>query len=389
MVSVLTDVACTGCGCVCDDLTVTVEDHRIHSVGTNCPLARAHFADAQASGAFPLDAAQHQAAIAQAAALLAGARSPLFVGGALSGTEGQRALVELADAIGAVIDPSPSLSATAAVVAFQQAGESTCTLGEVRHRSDFILYWRSNPVVTHPRHLERYSAEATTDSLFGGRAARTLIVVDEGPTETSAKADLLLAAAPDGDLSALTALRMLVRGLTLPADWQAPAGWTLVSLRDLAQRMLACHSGVIFYGEGVGASATGHASIEALSKLVMELNRTTRFYSRRMRQAGGAASNVLCWQTGFAQATSLASGGPRYGPGEYSASTVIERREADVCLVVGREAWQGLSAAARAELQAIPTILLDRSSAPLDWQPTVTIGAALRKAALDIDLVDM
>ena len=41
-------------------------------------------------------------------------------------------------------------------MALQQVGESTCTLGEVRNRADLVIVWGSDPVVTHPRHLERY-----------------------------------------------------------------------------------------------------------------------------------------------------------------------------------------------------------------------------------------
>ena len=36
-------------------------------------------------------------------------------------------------------------------------GKVTCTLGEVKNRADFIVYWGGNPAEGHPRHFTKYT----------------------------------------------------------------------------------------------------------------------------------------------------------------------------------------------------------------------------------------
>jgi formylmethanofuran dehydrogenase subunit B len=55
----------------------------------------------------------------------------------------------------------------------------------------------------------------------------------------------------------------------------------------------------------------------------------------------------------------MARGYPRYNPGEFSVQGVLERREADACLLVGSETLGWLSQAALHHLGRIPTVLLD------------------------------
>jgi formylmethanofuran dehydrogenase subunit B len=112
---------------------------------------------------------------------------------------------------------------------------------------------------------------------------------------------------------------------------------------------------------------------------VTDLNRHTRFYARRMRIPGdvAGADSVLCWTTGFPFSVSLARGYPRYNPGEYSASEVLERNEADACLLVGSEGVAALSESARARLVRIPTIVLDYPNETCPFTPAVSFTTAV------------
>jgi formylmethanofuran dehydrogenase subunit B len=103
--------------------------------------------------------AAYQEAIQSAAGILRSARAPLFYGLSKSSTEGQRAAVCLADRLGATIDTTASEGHAPSILAMQQCGESTCSLGEIRNRADLVIYWCADPVETHPRHMERYSME--------------------------------------------------------------------------------------------------------------------------------------------------------------------------------------------------------------------------------------
>jgi formylmethanofuran dehydrogenase subunit B len=88
------------------------------------------------------------------------------------------------------------------------------------------------------------------------------------------------------------------------------------------------------------------------------------------------ADSVLCWQTGFPFSVSLSRGYPRYNPGEYSAADLLRRQEVDVCLLVGGESLPALPAEAQVYLRSIPTIVLDNTSQPIPWQPTVRFNTA-------------
>jgi len=380
MLEVFEDVACTVCGCVCDDLRLTVEAGRIVHAERACSLAEPWLL-AQNSREPPVALISGQTtsldgALAHAAELLDRAKSPLIYGLSRSSTEGQKAAVRLADHLGATIDTTASLCHAPSIMALQQVGESTCSLGEIRHRADLIIYWGSNPVVSHPRHLERYSADSV-GQFIAGRSERTLVVVDIQPTATTERADLFLQIEPGRDFEALWTLRALVAGLPIPAEIHT--GLPLEQLRDLAERMKRCRCGVIFFGLGVARQGIAHASVEALLRLVTDLNRHTRFHARRMRVYGdvAGADSVLCWQTGFPFSVNLARGYPRYSPGEYSADALLARGEADACLLVGSEGIGPLSSAAKQHLASIPTIILDYPTVDPPLVPDVRFTTAV------------
>ncbi len=283
---ILTDVACTVCGCVCDDLRVTVGGDRIVRAEGACSLAEPWLLG-QGNHRPPVARIEGKvtsldAALDHAAELLHQARSPLIYGLSRSNTEGQRAAVALADRLGATVDTTAARGHAPSILALQEAGESTCTLGEVKNRADLVVFWGSDPVVSHPRHLERYSLDATGLFCPNGRSDRFLVVVDVQPTATSARADLFLRVRPGEDFDLLWALRAMLRGVE-PGE-SPVAGVALTQMRELLTRMTACRVGVVFFG--LGLSRGGARTVEALLRLGIDLNRHARFYVRRMRVSG-------------------------------------------------------------------------------------------------------
>jgi formylmethanofuran dehydrogenase subunit B len=378
---IVDNVACTVCACVCDDLSLTVQHDRIVRAERACSLSEPWFALQNGNsapfaqrGSQPLD---RDEAIAEAVAMLRAARNPLIYGLSRSSTEGQRAAVALADFLGANIDTTASEGHAPSLLALQESGESTCSLGEVRHRADLVIFWGSNPVVSHPRHLERYALWPKGNRLPNGRVDRTLVVVDTERTATAELADLFLPVPADRDFEALWTLRLLLQGRE-PAEG-VDTGLPLEQLRDLAERMKRCQYGVVFFGYGLARQPLGNRVVEALLRLTMELNRFTRFQARRMRVLGdvSGADNVLCWQTGYPFSVNLSRGYPRYNPGEYSASDLLARGETDLVLFVGSDRVDYFPVAAQARLSQIPTILLDHAGAEPLWTPTLRFTTAV------------
>ena len=125
--------------------------------------------------------------------------------------------------------------------------------------------------------------------------------------------------------------------------------------------MKSARYGAIFFGLGLTRHGTPHQNVEALLRLVTDLNEHTRFVVRRMRIPGdvAGADSVLCWQTGFPFSVNLNRPWPRFNPGEFTAGDMLERGEIDAALLVGTEGIDKLSPSAQAALRTIPCIVLD------------------------------
>ena len=91
----------------------------------------------------------------------------------------------------------------------------TCTLGEVKNRADFIVYWGGNPAECHPRHFTKYTLMQKSKFLPRGRKDRTMILVDIRETKSGGAADIFLQIRPGKDFEVLTILRALVKGCLL------------------------------------------------------------------------------------------------------------------------------------------------------------------------------
>jgi formylmethanofuran dehydrogenase subunit B len=376
------DVACTVCGCVCDDLQVTFSGDRVTRAKGACKLAQPWFESLSRPDTRPAASIEGRAsslapAIERAADILRASRAPLIWGLSRSSTAGQRAAVLLAEQIGATIDTTASVCHGPSIMAIQQVGESTCSLGEVRNRADLIMFWGADPAESHPRHFERYSVDAAGLFTPRGRADRTVIVIDSEATATSSMADVFIRIRPDADFELIWALRQLLRGIELPAPLDV--GMPAQELRDLAGRLASCRYGAVFFGLGLAQRGLGHKNVEALLSLVDDLNDHTRFIARRLRIPGDVtgADAVLCWLTGFPFAVNMARGFPRYNPGEYSANDLLERGEVDACLLVGSDACSHLSDRAQLKIEQLPSIALDYPNARLPFEATVQITTAI------------
>jgi formylmethanofuran dehydrogenase subunit B len=362
-------------------LRITVQGERIIRAEGACHLAEPwylsqgnrHPPAAEGDG----EPVAFDAALERATNILRAARAPLIYGLSRSNTEGQQAAIALADRLGATIDTTASLGHAPAILALQEVGESTCSLGEVRNRADLILFWGSNPVESHPRHFERYSVDPVGEFLPGGRKDRTVVVVDVRPTATSERADIFLQVEAGRDFEVLWTLRSLIRGQQPASD--AIAGAPIDRLRDLAQRMMTCRCGIAFFGLGLSRTHLGHRSVEALLRLVTDLNAFTRFYARRMRVSSdvAGADSVLAWQTGYPFSVNLARGYPRFNPGEFTAHDLLLRGEVDACLLVGSFGVRRFSPEAIANLRRIPTIVLDPPTLESLTPPTVRFTTAI------------
>lgn len=360
------NVVCAFCGCVCDDITVIVEDGRITQAKNACVLGKAWFQGHGHPSNLPVARVDGQPVsldegVDVAARLLAGARYPMIYGLSSTSCEAQRQAVALAEVLGGNIDCCTSVCHGPSGMALQGIGEPTCTLGEIKNRADLVIYWGSNPADSHPRHMTRYAVTVKGMFIPRGRKDRTVVLVDVRPTPSVRAADIFLQIRPGKDFEVLWALRALIRGQVIDAASLNGTGITLAQLTDLAERMKHCKFGVLFIGQGLTQSRGKHLNTSAAFLLVRDLNAITKFALMPMRGHGNVTGvdSVMAWQTGFPFGVNFSLGYPRFNPGEFTMVDVLSRGEADAALIVASDPVANLPRPVGQRLAEMPTVALD------------------------------
>jgi formylmethanofuran dehydrogenase subunit B len=406
--TIINSVACPFCGCLCDDIELTVENGEIIEMKNGCFLSNAKFLNfnnelrilkplMRKNG--ELVQVSFEEALHKSAEILVNANYPVLYGWSSTSCEAQRIGIELAEQLGGVFDNTSSVCHGPSVLGMQEVGIPTTTLGQVRHRADLIIYWGSDPLSSHPRHMQRYtyfakgrfeestrkvctnqnSIEANKgmdsenfqpqverdnpDPNFSPPAlcekTRKLVVVDVRKTLTAEKADVFLQTEPNKDFELIQTLQMLVNNQEIDVD--NVAGVPVKYLSEVAELLVDCNFGVIFFGMGLAQSGGKSRNIEAAIKLVRDLNTRTKFSIMPMRGHFNVtgANIVSAWQTGFPFAVDFSLGYPRYNPGETSFAEILMRQESDAVLVVASDPVAGLPKIAAEHLVKNPLIVID------------------------------
>jgi formylmethanofuran dehydrogenase subunit B len=363
---IVKDATCTFCGCVCDDIDLTVEGNRITKAKNACVLGKAWFFEHQADESRPEALiggapASVDEALGEAARLLAGARYPVVYGLSDTTVEAQRAAVELADLLGACLDTTTSVCHGPSGIAFQTIGEATCTLGEIKNRADLLVFWGGNPAESHPRHFTKFSVTPKGMFVPRGRKDRYVVLVDVRRTPSARAADLFLQVRPRKDFELLWALRALVKGVEVDPGIEAETGVSLATLTALVNRMKRAKYGVFLFGMGLSMTRGKHYNAAAILALARDLNQHTRFVAKPMRGHGNVtgADNVVSWSTGYPFGVNLGRGYPRFNPGEFTTVDLLSQGEADAALIIAADPAANFPQPAIEHLKRIPIVVLD------------------------------
>ena len=353
---VVEDVTCLGCGCACDDIQVTVRGDRIVDAGRACALGAAWFGDGSLPAEAAVDAqrAPIEAALASAAGLVRAAKRPLVYLAPGITNETAREAVALADAIGAALDSVTSDTTMGAILAAQERGRASATLGEARHRADLVVWWGVDPARRYPRYAERYLP-----------ASPTVIAVDIGERLAPPEADRRFLLPAEDEMATLAVLRGLV---TAPAPEPAPnekdpvAAAIWARARALAAALIAARYVVVVADPepepDARAQPAGHVRMSALIAFVQALNGPTRAALSLLRGGGNRSGidAVLTSQTGYPAAVDFSRGVPRYRPFDGRASQLASRREVDAAVVVGY--LDAVPAEVSAFVRTVPAVVI-------------------------------
>ncbi|RMG37234.1 MAG: formylmethanofuran dehydrogenase subunit B [Planctomycetota bacterium] len=379
---VVSNATCTFCGCVCDDMELTVEGNRIVKARNACVLGKAwffnHHIEDRPEATIEGRPASYEEAIERAAEILCNAVYPVTYGLSDTTCEAQRVALAITDWIGGTVDTTTSVCHGPSGIAFQEVGEVTCSLGEIKNRADFLVFWGGNPAESHPRHFTRYSLMPKGEFVPNGRKDRTAVLIDVRKTKSAKAVDIFLQVKPRSDFELAWAMRALVRGIEPDPSVERKTGVSLEVLRDVVERMKQARFGVILFGMGLTMTRGKHLNSEAVLALARDLNRHTRWTAKPMRGHGNVtgADNVVSWTTGYPFGVNLGRGYPRFNPGEFTTADLLARGEADAALIIASDPMSNFSQPAREHLKRIPVIVLDPKETETSRIATVAFTTA-------------
>ena len=320
-----------------------------------------------------------------------------------------------------MIDNTSTICHGPSTLAVQEVGLVGCTLGQIRHRADLIIYWGSNPWNSHPRHMERYTSlsegrfrkstwkrlasrfraesvkkkisriaelvykegfsassksEKKVESQLLTSKERKMIVVDARKTRSADVADHFMQIEPGKDFEVLQALRALINDEEI--DVEEVGGISIEKLEEIADVMINCTFGVIFFGLGLTMSRGKHRNVETAIKLTQDLNKFTKFVIMPMRGHFNVTGTdtVFTWQTGFPYAVDFSHNYPRYNPGETSVVDILLRGDSDAALVVASDPVSNFPRDASRNLVKNPLIVIDPHFSPTASMADVVIPSA-------------
>jgi formylmethanofuran dehydrogenase subunit B len=412
--SIVKSVTCPICGCLCDDIELTVENNEVTKVKNGCAICESKFLSYKCEHRIKtplirkdgkLVPVSMEEAVHKAAEILANSNYPILYGWSSTSSEAQRVGMELTEEVGGIIDNTAVVCHGPSILGIQEVGIPTCTLGQIRHRADLVIYWGCDPWSAHPRHLERYTnftegrfeksewkaymqklkAQAGQKKIqsaarsgfvkgqvpkpktcyIGGvppamdKGGRKLIVVDVRKSMTAEMADYFIQVEPNKDYELMQALRALVRDEEL--DVEKVAGVPVEYLKEVADALVSCELGVIFFGMGLTQSAGKFRNIEVAISLVRDLNMRTKFLIMPMRGHFNVtgANVVSAWQSGYPYGVDFSTGYPRYNPGETTCMDVLLRGENDASLVIAADPGANFPKRAIENMVKHPLIVID------------------------------
>lgn len=263
------------------------------------------------------EAAALDAAVAQAAKLLAVSKMPVIAG---LGTDvaGARAAIKLAQRLGGAVDHMHSAALLRDLDVMRGAGMMVTTPNEARLRADLMLLVGPGLIEAWPDLPARLLVDDK----------RRVIWLCPGSAAKDARAhqNLLIAGGESADLPVVLAgLRARCAGRPV-----ANTPIALQMLDTLAGELAKARFGVAVW------SAAQHdvLTIEMLCGLVKDLNEKSRFSGLPLAPPDNATAvqQVSGWMTGFPLRTGFAHGLPEHDPWRFDSARMIEAGEADCAL---------------------------------------------------------
>jgi len=375
-------IICPGCGCLCDDLDVSLEGDRIVEVANVCLWGVSRFFHAkkfhpkkerhrltapQVRHKGRRETVAYEAALAEAAQLLSRARRPLIYGLTNSGSWAQEAALKLARSLRARLEPGDLAYKAPYYRSLQEHGLAWAPLEVIRDEADAVLFWGANPIHSAPRHVVRHAVFARGRFTERGREERQAAAVDIYQTELAKFCPLFIQIQPGQELD-------LVLGATAILAGERPPEPRVRGTRRLAQFLAQGAWGVIFCGRGVSYGPAAEL-FDRLARLVAHLNRQARWFLFPLSGDFNSSGlyHLLLNEVGGAGAVDFRAGEAA------THFTPVDFREVDAVLVTGADLWWFLPEEVAEDLKRrqVPIVALSPFANRTTGQATVILPTAL------------
>jgi formylmethanofuran dehydrogenase subunit B len=370
----ITEVPRPFCGMGTDDLSIQVDGIALKVIKNGCavntPLFEQTVSDTKAR--INGQEVDLEAAVAKAAALLKATRQPV-IGGCATDVNGMRALLALADRIGAVVDNMNFTAARNNFLALQDSGWMNTTLAEVKNRCDFLLVVGTDVEAIVPRFFERYIWPQEAMFLENPHQ-RDIVYLGNAPSGDAStapdgrKAGVLECAVKDLP-DVISVLRALVKGRPIRAE--SVAGIAVADLQALADRLKAATYGVVTWAAGALNYRQAELTVQTLSEMIKDINnQNTRCSGLPLAgKEGDQTANQVCgWTTGYPARTRFSKGYPEYDPYLNDTHFLLANDEADALVWV-----QAFNSRSVPPVTHLPTIVIGRSGMTFEKEPDVFI----------------
>lgn len=278
------------------------------------------------------------------AASLGTARRVLVTGFAAAAVETAALACDLAEALGAAVDPGGIDCGQVAGPTIARIGAVTADAGELRDRADLVVFW-----FCPPAQAAAFRAACVTPAIATGRTRRVLAV---GPTAAAPEGHVVVPRDDAFDLARL--LHAAAAGIACPASAALAAACdTLRTAVDAA----GCVAFVTCHDDPTGLEPW------SLVGLVRAIAHRTPAFEVPLGP-GGAGAAVCTWRYGAAGAIARADrDGAAFFPAECDTLRLVERGEVDCAVILG-PLPAAVEAAIAARGDAITVIRADERSLP-------------------------
>jgi formylmethanofuran dehydrogenase subunit B len=198
---------CAGCSCLCDDISYYMKEGHVSRSLNLCEMGLKRLSAVSVEDRVPPPSPSLLSDSLKHAASLLQAHAPVLILGTESTDEAAiRASFDLAGKYQGISLPWASSGIRRFYERAQRFGWATALLDEVRDRAESVIFWRADPLVTHHRHLSRYSLFARGRFTERGNLDRNLAAVASDKTVIEPLCQQFFQLSADQDMALIEAL---------------------------------------------------------------------------------------------------------------------------------------------------------------------------------------